>query len=445
MTRAAPAVNTLRPEDLIGGALRRTALGLAALTLLVSCGVHTSGGDSTAEPAPRHWIAGSTEEVDAHGTRWSPDPAIASGGSLESSTAAVGGTNNPVVYQHSRVGVTSYRLPVARTGRYAVVLYLADLDGVRAGQRVFDVLVNGRPAASGIDVVARVGTHHADRVLLTTTAKRGHLTVSFRARAGVAAINAVTMSWVDAGTAPETVFTDDFTGPAGSALDSRWSSEVGGNGWGNNELQSYTARTSNASLTGTGDLAITARRETFTGADGITRAFTSAKVTTEKSVDLRYGRVAARIRMPAGSGLLPAFWMLGRNHASAGWPQSGEMDIAERPVADRGIFGSLHGPLTASPRTAYNLTNKTTLSTSPAAGFHVYAIDWYPGVVKFSVDGRAYATETATDLAPGQNWVFDQPFYLLLNVAVGGNWPGSPPADEAFPQQMLVDYVRVTR
>lgn len=440
-----PDVSALRPEDLIRGTLRRTALGLAALTLLVSCGGHSSGGGSPAEPATRQWVAGTTDQVDAHGTRWSPDAGIASGGSVETSTAAVAGTNNPVVYQHARVGVTSYRLPVARTGRYAVILYLADLGTVPAGQRVFDVLVDGRTVAPGVDIAARVGTRHADHLLLTATAHSGHLTVSFRARTGVATVNAVTLAWVDAGTAPGTVFTDDFTGPAGSAVDSRWSPEVGGNGWGNNELQSYTPGTANAALTGTGELAITARRQSYTGTDGFTRAFTSAKITTEKAVSLRYGRVAARIRMPTGAGLLPAFWMLGRNHATAGWPQSGEMDIAERPMPDNNIFGSLHGPLTASPKTVYNLTSLATVSAGPAAGFHVYAIDWYPGIVQFSIDGRPYATQTATDLAPGQNWVFDQPFYLLLNVAVGGNWPGAPGAGEVFPQQMLVDYVHVTR
>jgi beta-glucanase (GH16 family) len=426
-------------------------LGLAVLSLCAACGSSSPRSSpspavqqTSAVPATGRWVAGTVGLVDARGTRWSPDAPIATGGTVESSTADVAGTADAAIYQRSRVGVTSYRLPVARHGTYAVVLYLADLDHTAAGQGVFDVRVNGKRAVDGVDVAASVGQGRADHVLLTAIVKQDHLTVSFRARHGRAAVSAVTLSWVGAATTAATAFDDEFTGSAGSAVDPRWSFETGGNGWGNNELQSYTAGTGNASLDGAGNLAITARREAYTGTDGIPRAYTSAKLTTQKAVGLRYGRVEARIRMPAGSGLLPAFWALGDNHATVGWPESGEIDVAERPAANHAIFGSLHGPLAANPSTAYNLTNKTALSADPAGGFHVYAVDWYPGIVQFSVDGRVYATDTETDLTPGRTWVFDHPFYLLLNLAVGGNWPGSPPADETFPQQMLVDYVRVT-
>jgi beta-glucanase (GH16 family) len=213
--------------------------------------------------------------------------------------------------------------------------------------------------------------------------------------------------------------------------------ETGGGGWGNNELESYTSRPENAKVQD-GNLVITAIQENFTGTDGITRPYTSARLKTQGKFDQKYGRFEARIKIPAGQGIWPAFWMLGNNIDTAQWPSCGEIDIMENIGKEPSmVHGSLHG-------TGFDSTATYTLSTGKFADdFHVYAVEWEPGVVRFYVDGNLYDTRTSANVPAGGTWAFDHPFFLLLNVAVGGNWPGSPDGTSTFPQTMLVDYVKV--
>jgi beta-glucanase (GH16 family) len=147
--------------------------------------------------------------------------------------------------------------------------------------------------------------------------------------------------------------------------------------------------------------------------------------------------------MPRGKGLWPAFWMLGANIGQVGWPACGEIDIMENVGHEPGVnHGSMHGPgySGATPETAiYTLPG----GQSFADGFHTFAVEWEPNVVRFYVDDHLYQTRTPADLPPGTKWVYDHPFFLLLNVAVGGGWPGSPDGSTSFPQTMKVDYVRV--
>ena len=236
---------------------------------------------------------------------------------------------------------------------------------------------------------------------------------------------------------------DEFDGPTGSTIDSsKWSFDIGGNGWGNNELETYTSRTANAHLEG-GSLVIKALHETFTGPDKITRNYTSARLLTKNKFSQVYGRFEARIRVPYGQGIWPAFWMLGDNIATVHWPTCGEIDIMENIGKEPSIVhGTFHGPGYSGGKgvsAAFTLTGGRKF----ADDFHVFAVEWEPNVMRFYVDGNLYKTRTPADLPAGTSWVFDHPFFIILNVAVGGGWPGNPDATTVLPQQMLVDYVRV--
>ncbi|MBZ5657281.1 MAG: glycoside hydrolase family 16 protein [Acidobacteriia bacterium] len=237
-------------------------------------------------------------------------------------------------------------------------------------------------------------------------------------------------------------WSDEFSGTNGSAADAaKWTLETGGNGWGNNELEYYTDRLQNAQQRD-GNLVITVQKETFTGTDGVTRNYTSARLKTARHFTQTYGRFEARIKVPKGRGIWPAFWMLGDNIDIVGWPTCGEIDIMENIGSELDkVHGSMHGP------GYFGNTPLTAVYTLASGQFgddsHVFAIEWEPAAVRFYVDGNLYQTRTPSDLPTGTRWVFDHPFFILLNVAVGGNFPGDPDASSTFPQTMLVDYVRV--
>jgi len=237
-------------------------------------------------------------------------------------------------------------------------------------------------------------------------------------------------------------WSDEFNGTNGSPPDpTKWVVERGGSGWGNDELEYYTARSQNVRQEH-GNLVIEAVKERFTGSDGIQREYTSARLKTEGLFRQRYGRFEARIQIPAGKGLWPAFWMLGDDYSTVGWPKCGEIDIMESIGSEAdSIRGTLHGPgYTGLPAltTAYKLPHGRF-----SDGFHVFAIEWEPQAVRFYVDAELYATKTPADLPGGTRWAYDHPFFVILNLAVGGNWPGSPDEATVLPQRMLVDYVRV--
>ena len=239
-------------------------------------------------------------------------------------------------------------------------------------------------------------------------------------------------------------WSDEFSGPDGTSPDSsKWTYDIGGNGWGNNELESYTPRTQNAQIM-SGNLVITEQKETYTGSDGLTRNYTSARMKTQGLFSQAYGRFEARIKIPTGQGVWPAFWMLGNDSTSNGWPKCGEIDIMENIGKEPGtVHGSLHGPSTSGPTSDATGSFSLPVGQNFADDFHLYAVEWEPGTIRFYVDSNLYATFTQSQWPAGGTWVFDHPFFLILNVAVGGDWPGSPDATTVFPQQMLVDYVRV--
>lgn len=234
------------------------------------------------------------------------------------------------------------------------------------------------------------------------------------------------------------VWEDGFEGPAGQAPDaSKWAYDIGtgDNGWGNQELQYYTDRPENIALNGSGQLAITARSESYAGS-----AFTSARIKTQGLFEQAYGRFEARIKLPWGPGIWPAFWMLGADITQTPWPQCGEIDIMEyRGQQPHLIHGSVHGPGYsggAAITKAFGLENGRF-----DVDFHVFAIEWGEDYIDYFVDDTLYQRITPGGV-PGE-WVYDHPFFILLNVAVGGNFVGFPTSQTPFPQTMLVDYVKV--
>ena len=236
------------------------------------------------------------------------------------------------------------------------------------------------------------------------------------------------------------VWVDDFNGPAGTLPDpGKWNIETGGGGWGNAELQNYTNRPSNVSLDGAGNLVITARKEAYGSCWYGPCTHTSARLQTMNKFTQRYGRIEARVKVPSGRGLWPAFWMLGDDFSSAGWPNSGEIDIMEVLGHETNkTYGTLHGPGYSGGASVGR--SYVTPNGSFADGFHTFRVDWAPDSIKWYVDDVHFSTLTPADLR-GNRWVFDHPHFLLLNLAVGGNWPGSPDAATAFPAQYVIDYV----
>ncbi len=223
------------------------------------------------------------------------------------------------------------------------------------------------------------------------------------------------------------VWSDEFNGT--SVDGSKWNFEVGGGGWGNNELQYYT-NGSNASIQA-GALVIEARAQNVGG-----MSYTSSRMTTKGKLELTYGRIEARIALPAGQGLWPAFWMLGANIGTVGWPACGETDIMEHVNNDPAIHGTIHWDAGgyASYGGGANVSN--------VGAYHVYTVEWTPASIKWFVDGTQYV-EANIQNSVNSTEEFHRPFFLLLNLAVGGNWPGPPNGSTVFPARLFVDYVRV--
>jgi beta-glucanase (GH16 family) len=234
------------------------------------------------------------------------------------------------------------------------------------------------------------------------------------------------------------VWSDEFNQPDGSAPDpAKWGYDTGGNGWGNKELEYYTSRTNNARIEG-GKLVIEALHENFGG-----KNITSARLLTKGKSSWTYGRFEARMKIPRGQGVWPAFWLLSTNIGSVGWPTCGEIDIMENIGREPGmVHGTVHGPGYSGD---HGIGGPMTLpaGTAVADDFHVFAVECQPGSIVWFMDGKSYFSLTPAQLPEKTRWVFDQPKFILLNLAIGGAWPGNPDATSTFPQRMIVNYVRV--
>jgi beta-glucanase (GH16 family) len=240
------------------------------------------------------------------------------------------------------------------------------------------------------------------------------------------------------------VWADEFDLPDGSAPDpANWNYNLGGGGWGNSELQYYTDRTENARIEGN-QLVIEVREEPNYAGSGYN--YTSARLLTKGKHEFMHGRIEARIKVPSGlPGLWPAFWTLGANIDSVGWPQCGEIDIMEYISREpKEVFGTIHGPLYSG---GASIGNTYAFAEDVANDFHTFAVEWQPNLIRWYVDGILYHSATPDDLGTTRlgpkEWVFENPHFLILNVAIGGTFGGALDPNLQFPAEMRVDYVRV--
>jgi beta-glucanase (GH16 family) len=244
------------------------------------------------------------------------------------------------------------------------------------------------------------------------------------------------------------VWSEEFNDPAGTPPDSNyWSHEIGDGtvnripGWGNSELQYYTDSTENSATDGAGNLVITAKESTdeFACYYGPCE-YTSARLISQYKAEFAYGRIESRIKVPQGDGLWPAFWSLGTDIGEVGWPQTGEIDIMEfvgrEPYE---VFGTIHGPGYSG---GASFGDTYTFGVPVYEDYHTFAIEWEPDLIRWYVDDILYHTATPADVAPNE-WVFNDPIFIIFNVAIGGNFGGPVGEDTTFPQEMVIDYLRV--
>lgn len=268
----------------------------------------------------------------------------------------------------------------------------------------------------------------------------GIFLISFFLSAGFVCRKSATTPQLPANPGWELVWEDEFDGF--SINGNKWEREVNARGGGNNELQYYTDRPVNSFIEN-GKLVIQALKETYTGPEG-TREFTSARLRTFNKGDWVYGRFDIRAKLPEGQGIWPAIWMLPTDQVYGGWAASGEIDIMEMlGQKPNTVYGTLHyggeWPNNTSSGTSFTLPEGTF-----SQDFHTFTLEWDTTAFRWYVDDSLYQTQTEWYTTNGKYPApFDQRFYLILNVAVGGNWPGSPDSTTIFPQRMEVEYVRV--
>jgi beta-glucanase (GH16 family) len=245
------------------------------------------------------------------------------------------------------------------------------------------------------------------------------------------------------------VWSDEFDGKAGTVPSTaHWSYDLGNkesNGWGNREFQYYTNQARNAQMDGAGMLVITAEKASNPGPCWNDKPcdFTSARIHSNGKVAFTHGKVEARMKLPSGQGIWPAFWTLGTDLASVGWPASGEIDIMEFiGKTPNTTYGTLHGPGYSG---AQGIGKPREFSGPVDGDFHIYSIVKRPNEIIWYVDGIEYHRLTPANLPAGGTWVFEKPFFVILNLAIGGDWPGAPDATTPLPARMLVDWVRIYR
>jgi beta-glucanase (GH16 family) len=242
------------------------------------------------------------------------------------------------------------------------------------------------------------------------------------------------------------VWHDEFDGKAGDPPNpAYWGFDTGGRGWGNSELEYYEKGSKNAYQDGEGFLVILTKKLDKTESNGLQCwyggcQYSSARILTKGKFEFQYGRIEGRIKIPSGKGIWPAFWLLGNDIGSNPWPHCGEIDVMENiGRTPASLYGTIHGPGYSGSggiQGQYQL-----VQGNLADDYHLYAVEWDPELIRWYFDGQPYFQVAKSDV-PG-DWVFDHPFFLILNTAVGGGWPGMPNESTVFPQTMLVDYIRV--
>ncbi|NHC13459.1 family 16 glycosylhydrolase [Motilibacter deserti] len=447
-------------NDVRGASCDRN-LHLDALSFEAAPGATPVAAPAPAAPtavAPGSWTTrqttGTSPVTDVTGAVWSPATGLSGGGQVPV-WGGIAGSASEALYKSARQGATSWTVTVPAAARYAVDLLLSDATGAKPGDRVFDVTAadgNGAPVAiaTGVDIVATARGWWAYHVTGVVPVTSGKLTLRFVARRGQTLVNALQVTTAGPLSGGGTAFTDEFEGAAGSAPAAVWGRRVGSGPWGGGELQAYTDSRTNSALDGNGRLVLTARKERWADQWGA-QGYTSARLETKGRLTFTYGRVEARMQVPAGQGLWPAFWALGSDIDAVDWPRCGELDVMEylggQPTT---VYGHLHGLGDAADKLGWRDQRVSDVGLGHdtgarlAEGMHTYAMDVTPNYVTFSVDGREYFTATRADMRSGQQWPVGKPYYLILNLAVGGDWGGAPDASTAFPASLVVDRVSIS-
>ncbi len=444
-----------RPQTLAGLAVAGALLGACSQPAgdggVLPAGTPEPGGSDVV------WAVnvGGPAYAGLDGTIYSAEISVTGG--TAGSIAAVKGTQDPLLYRTYRSGDVRIEHALAN-GVYDLTFHFAEPDDVTRGERVFDVYAEEQRVIGELDVMLfRDGK---TRSALTVTAPGivvddNRLDIRFEASAGEPVLSALVVRTRSERPSDWTlVWSDEFDG---ETLDTtKWSPDVWPPGKVNDEDQAYTARARNLRVEN-GTLVIEAHKEDFDGA-----AYTSGRIHSSGKGDFLYGRFEARARLPSGQGTWPAIWMLpsdpfayattcsegedwqGSSDCDA-WPNSGEIDIMEHVGYQMGhVHGTVHTE--AYYWVKWEQRKGRVIIDDLAEAFHVYALEWSPERIDVYVDDILYFTYMNENKG-WQEWPFDRPFHLILNIAVGGAWgrAGGPIDDSIFPQQMQVDYVRVYR
>jgi beta-glucanase (GH16 family) len=354
---------------------------------------------------------------------------------IQTTTDSGGGCNVGWIVQGEWLAFSGFNVPT--TGNYTIRLRVASLSGATASVD----LNSGTIQLGNFAIPATGGWQTWTTVSRTVTLNAGNYSLGVFAQ--TAGWNFNWIEIVSGGSGPTPVFSDEFN----SINTGTWSHETGGGGFGNNEREYYT-NGQNAFIqfdpqAGSNVLVLEARRDNPANYNcwyGRCE-YTSSRMNTAGKRTFQYGRIEARLKLPQTPGIWPAFWTLGSDIGSVGWPGCGELDIMEHVGFEPNItHGAMHGP-NYSGNTPFSGTNY--LNESVSANYHVYAIEWNSTSVRWYMDGNLFYTVNKSQVQSFGNWVFDHPMFLILNVAVGGNWPGNPTGSSVFPQRMYVDYIRV--
>lgn len=412
--------------------------GIGLAIVLAQSSPHPEHPIATGPVSSVQAVEATSETRDAAGNTWAPDR-FATGGHLVARDVPISHTEAPELYRGERVGIRSIDVPLRSNGSYLVVLYFAEEMGASSGDRVFDVVTEGRHVAT-VDIARDVGPLTPYHLAFTTDVSRHRLVIRFLADTGQPVLSALKVQAVDSRIklpADRKAWADEFQGAVGISPDgTRWAFNVG-SGWG--QSAHYTAAPANASLDGQGHLILAARRDASAGTVGSTPRVTSARITTQGRFEMRYGTVSARVRVAGQPGVVSAFWALGSDVDQVNWPRAGEIDPLEvRGVQPGVLVEALHMP---GARGESREVWERAAAVPFASAFHTCTVERAPGVVVYEVDGRQTASLTAADVSRG-SWVFDKPFSLILNLSVGG-WAGQPTAATQWPVTMSVDWVRV--
>ncbi|MFD1217603.1 MULTISPECIES: family 16 glycosylhydrolase [Microbulbifer] len=364
------------------------------------------------------------------------------GGSVETLSGKIKASHNPELYRSERRGVDFSYGKALPDGRYNLTLRFAESDADKPGERTFSIDVEGRERIAALDVRDISGAINTaySVTIPNIVVGDGELNIDFRGDQGPASLSALLVTEPHSHDREWQLYWSDEFDYKGAPDQEKWNVEVQPPGWVNDELQYYTGRPENIRVQD-GVLVVEGHREDYKGAD-----YTSGRIHSRNKGDLLYGRVEVRAKLPAGRGTWPAIWMMPTDFLGygKGWPDSGEIDIMEHVGYDQGqVHATVHNK-------AYYWVNGmqrkgSVMMEDVSSAFHEYAVEWDRDRMDFFIDDVHYFTYI-NDGNGWESWPFNKPFYVILNLAIGGNWGGVEGVDpEIWPRRMEVDYVRMYR